>query len=672
MNYFWQGLQQDYHIFVLAPILCAIFRTIFILVYKPYPSFKGKGVALYHCYRYGFWWGMDFNAYVLLLSMIFVTIPGVFNNAWFHIGDSLRLTGLLIYSLFLYTAFVGKMIFYRQFNDTYNKLLWLGRNAEKHNLLDVFFKQYHGAILLLSYLPVGALLYGAITLLLNIPMIPPIFENGTVSYYTFNTCCFIGTILFFYYCRYGGTFNHDDKPEWDEIPSVVKKDIFLSRACIDDLCALENVWHNPLDALLTHTDEDDEPLIDSIMPEKYKNLKWKELSSPIEAFCRTAQGPRIKKPKNIFLIVGESYTQYLLDNPYEQLHIMDGGKKFRKNPHTVSIVNFIPAGPLSRPSIVSLMSGIFDARLELNEREDFWAGATPAALPIQLKKLGYKSIYWYGGNPTYGSFHKFAPAVGFDKVMGATEFCPKDSPKTWVGIYDHIFLEKTTELLKDIDEPTFHYIYTTSNHGPYKMPLKKLGFDAKTVMPNIADKLNKRENKAAGTYWYADKALQNFVDNIIKTYPDSLVIITGDHSSLPIPPATVMERRDFSFRETICTSFAMYHRDFDKSILSGNLIASHMNILPTIVELIAPKGFKYYSLLPSMLTPLDHIVSPYHWINNDNIGKIDELTYQSTNVQTTTMETHTFDGENPYKNESDGFSALTGWLARHPELLQTN
>ncbi|KHM46925.1 hypothetical protein NZ47_13700 [Anaerovibrio lipolyticus] len=191
-------------------------------------------------------------------------------------------------------------------------------------------------------------------------------------------------------------------------------------------------------------------------------------------------------------------------------------------------------------------------------------------------------------------------------------------------------------------------------------------------MSDIADKLSKREHKAAGTYWYADKALQKFVDDIIDTYPDSLVIVTGDHSSLPIPPATVTERRDFSFRETICTSFAMYHRDFDESILSGNVIASHMNILPTIFELIAPRGFKYYSLLPSMLTPLDHIVSPYHWINNDNVGKIEELTYQSTIVQTTTMETHTFNGENPYKKESDGFSALTGWLVRHPELLQTN
>lgn len=38
---------------------------------------------------------------------------------------------------------------------------------------------------------------------------------------------------------------------------------------------------------------------------------------------------------------------------------------------------------------MSLMSGIFDAGLELNEKESFWTNKLPTALPRQLKKLGY-------------------------------------------------------------------------------------------------------------------------------------------------------------------------------------------------------------------------------------------------------------------------------------------
>ena len=55
----------------------------------------------------------------------------------------------------------------------------------------------------------------------------------------FNTVVFLLCIAAFYWFRYGGTFWHDDKPEWDTIPSLVKKDIFFfAKATVDDLCRL--------------------------------------------------------------------------------------------------------------------------------------------------------------------------------------------------------------------------------------------------------------------------------------------------------------------------------------------------------------------------------------------------------------------------------------------------
>mgnify|MGYP000500168075 FL=1 len=133
------------------------------------------------------------------------------------------------------------------------------------------------------------------------------------------------------------------------------------------------------------------------------------------------------------------------------------------------------------------MSGIFDAGLELNEKESFWRNNLPTALPRQLKKLEYHSTYWYGGNVTYGNFNQFAPACGFDQVMTATDFCGKDAPKTWVGIYDNVFLEKAAELIQQQEEANgpyqFHFLYTTSYHGPFKIPLADYGYDPEKVMP---------------------------------------------------------------------------------------------------------------------------------------------------------------------------------------------
>ena len=68
---FFLSWQQDVKIFLYPPILCAVFRAIFIAVYNPYDSLDGHWPSLRGAFRYGFWWGMDFNAYVFLLPFLF-------------------------------------------------------------------------------------------------------------------------------------------------------------------------------------------------------------------------------------------------------------------------------------------------------------------------------------------------------------------------------------------------------------------------------------------------------------------------------------------------------------------------------------------------------------------------------------------------------------------------
>lgn len=673
---FFLGIQQDLKLFLFAPLLCAIFRAFFIWKFWPFQSFAGRGRQLWHCFRYGFWWGMDFNAYVFLWSMLLVSLPGAFLLGYFAAGNWVREAGLLVYLTVLYAAFIGRIIFYEHYQDIYNHLLWLGKNAEKHNLLDVFFSEHHGMWLLLSFLPFWLVSALVTECLLGLPSITlPVLAGGYLQY-GLNGLIFLGAIAFFYYCRFGGTFLHANKPEWDEIPSIVKRDIFLARATVDDLPALEMVWRHPLNSLLTHTDAEDVPVLDAVMPEPYRENQWQALSSPVAAFVHTAKGPHIRAPKHIFLIVGESYAQHPLDDIYASLHLADCGRRFQRDPHTAVLSNFLPAGMLSRPSIVSLMTGIFDARLELNEQEAFWHGTVASSLPLQLKKLGYRSIYWYGGNSTYGNFNQYAPAVGFDQVMAAVDFCPPDSPRTWVGVYDDIFLTHAAERIEamDTDTPIFHFVYTTSNHGPYKMDLAKQGYDTEKVMPEAPEAVrhSHERQQVMGTYWYSDRAVFAFVDRMLAAYPDSLVIVTGDHSAGPIPmDMGIIARTETTLREHFCTSFAMHQREIDQRIFVGNTIGGHMNIAPTIFELIAPAGFRYYSLFESLTEPIRRVVTPYHWMTCDAVGSADDALYQGLAVSAQPVETyHETDGQSRFAAETAGYSAITGWIARHPELLR--
>ena len=668
---FFAGLQQDLKIFLVAPFFCALFRLIFIFIYAPEKSPRGVWGKWYHCFRYGFWWGMDFNAYVLLFSVLLVTLPGAFLPVWYGLGDTLRVVGLTIYLAALYTVFMGKLVFYYHYHDIYNHILWLGEKADKNNLADIFFHQNHGVWVLLSYVPYLWLCTKLEQSLLLLPSASLPLFSALWQEYAFAFLVMLAAVAIFYYCRFGGTFQHAKKPEWDEVPSVVKKDVFFAKATVDDLVALEIVWKHPLQALRQHSDEESLPCIRRVLPSD--GAKWQGQGNPLDFFRRRAKGARIEQPRHIFFLIGESYSQAPFDEIYQELHLVDGGKAFRRQSQTFVIDNFLPAGEISQPALTSMLSGVYDAGLELNESEDFWRAGAQTSLPLQLRRLGYRSVFWYGGKLTWGSLQHYLPAVGFDECRDAMEFCPADAPRTWLGIYDHIFLTEAARLIEaeDKSQPVCHVLYTTSNHGQYKLPLVQLGYDVEKVMPeaSIAAKQAEMAQRRMGVFWYTDKALSDFVQRMQDRYPDSLFIVVGDHAMGVIPfECGVIERHEPTVREEVCTSFAISHPGLQAEMFAGNNIGGQMNIMPTLMELIAPAGLEYYSLFPSLLESLDHIVTPYHWLDKDVVGRCKDEYHQSLMI--TGKDLPILPGGNPYKEEIEGWSEITGWLARHPELLQ--
>lgn len=666
---FFLSLQQNIKLMIWAPILSTIFRIIFMRSYNPYPTWQGRWQSVLGALRYGFWWGMDFDAYVFLVPLVLITIPALFFGTYHQYEDMVRLIGLTIYSCVVYAAFAGKMIFYKHFHDTYNYMVHYGKHAEKNNLIDVFFNQDRGLLVLVGFIPVAIISWLAGSAFLSLPSIPyPTFESTWMTV-LWNIFLVIVSVIGFYWFRYGGTLSHDDKPEWDTIPTVVKEDIFFARATVPDLCALETVYKNPLRSEYTASEEDINNAINRVVPRDYKD-NWDTLDNPLYAFKRIAKGPKITKPKHIFFIVGESIPQWSLDETHKSLNICPGLWNFKEQLHTVQIPNFLPAGNVSRPSIVSLMSGIYDAGLEINERENFWKGAFPTSFAHQMKQLGYQTIYWYGGNASYGNFNHFGKAQGFDRVESASIFCGPNAPKTWVGVYDHVFLENIAQQIKEIDEPTFHFIYTTSNHGPYKMEDDLLDYDPQKVMPDVGEDLrsNKTRSKELATYRYSDKAIFTFVESMQQLYPDSLFIVTGDHSNLfGSLNNTSLIHRDYTLRDTFCTVGLFQHPELEDNMIVTKK-GTHMSIMPTIIEAIAPKGFEYYSITPSLFEEQpETLVTPYQWMTDTMMGDV-RMDYGESNVPSTEPVEQVRPIDN-HADEARNWTLLTTWLINHEKIL---
>ncbi|BAL84361.1 putative hydrolase [Selenomonas ruminantium subsp. lactilytica TAM6421] len=662
---FFEGIQCDLLLVMLAALVCALFRAVFIWRFAPDES-RHDWRRIRGCFNYGFWWGLDFNAYVFLISMVLVSIPASFFPAYYEIANDIRAVGLVIYLLIIYLASWGNMIFYYHFHDVYNATVRLGRNADKNNLADIFFNQNNGGWIMAGIIPYGLVMYYSAQAACWLPKVPyPVLFADSWLQYGVNSVVFVLAVMTFYWLRYGGTLDHRKKPEWDEVPVYVKQDEFLGKMSMDALIALEIAFHNKLSDALRHTEAESREIMTKVFP---AGLDWQR---PWSKFVRRAGGAKITKPRKIFLLFAESHGQAPFDSLYDKLNLMEASKKFRQNPHTLAINNFLPGGMVSAPSLASILSGIYDADLELNESRAFWQGTTPLSMAVQLKKLGYHTAFWYGGSLNWGSLDHFIPTTGFDEYHGGPDICEPGAPRTWLGIYDHLFLKAAAENIEQAkkDRYEFHFLYTTSNHGPYNMPYDEYGADLDQIMPDVSDdmKKDKKTRRKMQGIWYADQALCKFVERMQEKYPDALFIVTGDHTTGLIPyEYGVTKRHAPSLREKVLTSFAMYHRELTPDMLAGNTIGGHLNILPTLMELLAPAGHEYYSLFPSLTEKIDHVVTPYCWLTEDSIGDYRNNTSQSLAVSSQMLP---IEHEALFVAERDAYSEFSGYFIKHPELL---
>ncbi len=91
--------------------------------------------------------------------------------------------------------------------------------------------------------------------------------------------------------------------------------------------------------------------------------------------------------------------------------------------------------------------------------------------------------------------------------------------------------------------------------------------------------------------------LGSFVRKMQQRYPDALFIITGDHYS-----RRYLHPRP-NLYELTHVPLVIYGNGVKSSMLNAQKIASHMDIAPTLLNLIAPANTAFYSVGQSLFSP---------------------------------------------------------------------
>ena len=583
---FFDGIQRDLRLFLFVLILLEIYRGVFIFMMSNFMSAESGAAQIFTAMFTGLRLSLKTAGAVTLIPFVLCSIGGL--------SPRIRLGVGIFSSLMFSLLFLLRFPYYRTFQSTYGLEVVQGFHDDLWSIIVTMVMEYGIFWRLLVALVLTVLCIAALSrfLLLKTFPLPEIvmFDNKKLA--IFSTALVAGIFLFGLFVRFGGSFTYGSGINWEN--AGVTNDDFLNECILDDAQAL---YRTRSMAKRMEAGE-----ISGVNPDRIaeaaqivavnKNISEKNLAPYLE---RKTSGEKIPKPRHIFIILGETFMQWPMLGKYDELLIAEGIKSLIAEENCYYSRNFMPNGDFTSTAITGLVTGLPDVNIRVNYQARTYEKLYITSMAPPFKELGYKVDFWYGGMPSWDSIAKMSLAQGFDNFYGYPDFnAPKQT--TWGTKDENLFNALLNHL--DGEPPTVHLIMTTTNHPPYNLDLAAEGFDVnKTIatlkkFPNIDD-----ANQLAielGHYWYMDEVIARFVHETFARYPESIFVVTGDHAIRcdPSTHPTIFEHQS--------VPFILFGNGITKNILPPDAVGDHISIVPTLIEMIAPKDFAYYSIAPSL------------------------------------------------------------------------
>lgn len=516
----------------------------------------------------------------------------------------------------LSVLYIASFPFYRQFRMNFNQMLFTGANDDLYALLVTMIQQYWlpvrlaGALLLagvLWRLLMAWLRWMPVEQLLHDVRLPRLLR--WLGRLAFLGGCYLAVLL----GVFGGSLGWQTSVNWEN--AGVTKDAFLNEAILDNPQAIYRAWVLNQRMLacngLDFTVEDIRALAAALAGRRPD-------SDDLDVYLqKQAQGARIDKPRHVFIILSESLANWPLLDKYKDIPIAGGLRSLIAEEDTDYCPTFLPNGASTVSAVTGVVTGFADANLYLTTMPESFREPYVTASAPQMEKLGYATNFWYAGPATWERIGAFTEAQGFDHFYSRGDF--GDAPGSVWGCEDEYLYAQVLAGLSDA--PSFNVILNASNHSPYDVDVEAKGFDREAVRAALPPEVQADEEllKELGHYWYADRELAGFVRDVKAKYPDSLFVIVGDHAdryNIDKTPPTY-ERYGIPFIITGC--------GIHKGTLPADSAGSQIDIVPTILELIAPKGFRYMSVGASLANGNKRGVNYGFWITRQAVGRADTV-----------------------------------------------
>ena len=582
---FFEGFQQDLKAYVYWCVVFAVFRFAFIVIY----SSQIEGLFTADVLQ-SMWLGLRLSlktaGILVLFGGVLATLPSVVFKNWR--AEKIRYVWHSFATVVFAILFFARIPYYQIFNAGFNMMIINGMHDDKYAILMTAINEYQ----MLWRLPAAILVGIALAYILKWVFKTPVIKFADVTCKKVATVCAVLLVPFLWvFARYGGAFTYSKSINWESAARL--KSNLLNEAILDDGQALYRVY-----AMKRKLAKDTNVNITvDELKKKIAAVGGNPNAATIdEAFKRTVVAPKMaQQPNNVVLIIGESFGLWPFLPQFKDLGLVYQTIALQNSEHGFAVENMLAGASGTMPSINVLLTGLPSTGIYENYQPNSFKTKYQMGIGYIMKKMGYKTVFWYGGFGGWQNLRNMALAQSFDEFHCADEFT-YNGGNAW-GCPDAVlFSEMNKYIAKQGDTKVFHMVLTTNNHPPFIIDVDKEGFKRNEVIAKLPAeiKTDAQTVNELGHMWYTDKVIGEFVKTTEAVEPDSLFIITGDHS----------ERFHFAKEQNTKTRTAIpcvfYGKGITKDMFNGVKVGVHNQLAGTIAELIAPAGFEYSAMLESM------------------------------------------------------------------------
>lgn len=598
-------------LFLFFTVLFMLFRIAFIGIY----SYQ-LGDGSYSEIMLGLWYGLRLSlkttGMIVLISAVFATLPQLFFIKW--PSDLLRKVISSSVVLLFTLLFFARIPYYKIFNSGFNIMLINGMYDDISAIVDTAVNEYQ----LLWRLP-AAIICGIILAWILCKFLDTRTYVIKVASKTRRWLYSLGIIIFltifWIFVRFGGAFSYTKSVNCENAERL--KSNLLNEAILDDGQALYRVKR--IAEKIKKINNVDISV--NVLRQKIELLGGNPSADSIDAaFKKVVTIPKLpEQPDNVVLIVGESHALWPFLPEYANLGLVPKELKLLNSPNCFKTDFMLAQGTGTMPTINGFVTGLADAGIYPNSQPESYKTKYGTGIGSVMKALGYRTVFWYGGFEAWQDIKQFTLSQNFDEFYCAGDF-QYEGGNSW-GCPDEVLFKYVEKYIdKEKQEKTFHIILTTSNHPPYNIDVAAKGFPKEEIKRKLPDTIGSDEEtlNEMGHIWYADQSIGNFIENVETDKPDTLFVITGDHA----------ERFDFAKEVDLKTLSAVpcifYGKNVSKDLLAENKVGCHLQIIPTLAEMVGKKGDTYSSVSSSLFTYNGTVFNHRLWTNDGHIYKINK------------------------------------------------